>query len=148
MILQPGDVAPSFEAYDQHGELHELEDYEGEWLVLYFYPEDGTSGCTKEACNFRDNLTEIQKNAVLLGVSADTLESHKEFAEKHSLDYPLLVDTEKEMIEAYGADGLLFPKRVTFLISPEGMIEKVYKEVDPETHATEILNDLRILTTD
>jgi peroxiredoxin Q/BCP len=144
MILQPGDVAPSFEAYDQHGELHELEDYEGEWVVLYFYPKDGTSGCTTEACNFRDNLSDIQKNAVLLGVSADTLESHKEFAEKHSLDYPLLVDKEKVLIEAYGADGHILPKRVTFLISPEGMIEKVYKDVDPESHAAEILADLRV----
>ena len=145
MILQPGDVAPSFEAYDQHGELHDLEDYEGEWLVLYFYPKDDTPGCTKEACSFRDNLTELQKHAVLLGVSADSLESHKEFAEKYSLDFPLLVDEKKDMIELYGADGHILPQRVTFLISPEGMIEKVYKDVDPEIHATEILADLRNL---
>jgi peroxiredoxin Q/BCP len=144
-MVQPGDIAPTFEAYDQHGELHELEDYEGEWIVLYFYPKDDTPGCTTEACNFRDNLTEIQKYAVLLGVSSDSLESHKKFADKHSLDYPLLVDKNKEIIDVYGADGLMFSKRVTFLISPEGMIEKVYNNVDPETHAAEILFDLRNL---
>lgn len=144
-MVQPGDIAPTFEAYDQHGELHDLEDYEGEWIVLYFYPKDDTPGCTKEACNFRDNLAELQKYAVLLGVSSDSLESHKNFAEKHSLDFPLLVDNEKEMIESYGADGIVFSKRVTFLISPEGMIEKVYKDVDPDTHATELLFDLRSL---
>lgn len=148
MILQPGDPAPSFEAYDQHGELHDLEDYEGEWLVLYFYPKDDTPGCTKEACSFRDNLAEIQKYAVLLGVSGDSLESHKAFSDKNSLDFPLLVDSEKEIIEAYGANGLLFPQRVTFMISPEGMIEKVYKDVDPDTHAAEIISDLRILKSD
>jgi peroxiredoxin Q/BCP len=144
-MVQSGDIAPTFEAYDQNGELHELEDYEGEWIVLYFYPKDDTPGCTKEACNFRDNLSALQKHAVLLGVSSDSLESHKKFADKHSLDFPLLVDKDKVMIDAYGADGLVFSQRVTFLISPEGIIEKVYKDVDPDTHASELLFDLRNL---
>jgi peroxiredoxin Q/BCP len=144
-MIQTGDIAPTFEAYDQNGELHELEDYEGEWIVLYFYPKDDTPGCTKEACNFRDNLSAIQKHAVLLGVSSDSLESHKKFSDKHSLDFPLLVDNNKVIIDAYGADGLVFSQRVTFLISPEGIIEKVYKDVDPETHVSELLFDLRAL---
>lgn len=146
-MLKPGDIAPSFEAYDQEDELHSLEDYEGQWVVLYFYPKDRTSGCTTEACSFRDNFSEIQKHAVLLGVSADDKQSHQKFAEEHSLPFPLLIDTKKEIIEAYGADGSTFPKRVTFLISPETVIEKIYKDVDPQTHATEIINDLTSLTT-
>ncbi len=145
MRLQVGDIAPSFELYDQHKELHDLEDYEGEWVILYFYPKDDTPGCTTEACNFRDNLAELQKQAVLLGVSADTAESHKKFDEKYNLEFPLLADPDKQVIESYGADGMIFPKRVTFLISPEGMIEKVYDNVDPDTHAAEIMADLRLL---
>lgn len=148
MKLQEGDVAPSFGLYDQHGEVHNLEDYEGEWIVLYFYPKDDTPGCTTEACGFRDNLGDLQKYGVLLGVSGDTVESHKKFAEKYNLDYPLLADPEKQTIEQYGADGMLFQKRVTFLISPEGIIEKIYDEVDPETHAAQIIADLRLLKGD
>jgi peroxiredoxin Q/BCP len=144
-MLQAGDIAPSFEAYDQNRELHDLEDYTGEWLVLYFYPKDDTPGCTTEACSFRDNLGEIQKHAVILGVSGDTVESHQKFADKHQLEFPLLSDTDNAIIDAYGANGLLFSKRVTFLISPEGMVEKVYPDVDPETHATEIIDDLKAL---
>lgn len=146
MRLQEGDLAPDFQLYDQHKELHNLDDYEGEWVVLYFYPKDETPGCTTEACNFRDNLPEIQKSAVLLGVSADTAESHKKFDEKYNLDFPLLADPEKQVIESYGADGLIFPKRVTFLIDPDGIIKKIYENVDPDTHAVEILSDLRPLS--
>ncbi len=145
MKLQVGDLAPSFELYDQHKELHTLDDYEGEWVIVYFYPKDGTPGCTTEACSFRDNLPELQKYAVLLGVSADSSESHKKFDEQHNLEFPLLADTENRTIESYGADGMLYPKRVTFLINPEGVIKKIYEEVDPEVHATQILSDLRLL---
>ena len=144
-MLQIGDIAPSFSALDQHEEMHELEDYEGEWVVLYFYPKDNSSGCTKEACGIRDNLAELQKYAVVLGVSADTVESHLGFAENYQLDYPLLADPNKDIIDAYGTDGLMFPKRTTFLISPEGIVEHIYTQVDPETHAGEILANLRIL---
>lgn len=142
MALEVGDFAPSFEAMDQSEEMHDLEDYEGQWIVLYFYVEDDTSGCTKEACLFRDKLGKIQDKAVLLGVSGDTVESHKSFAEKHHLNFPILADPNHEIIDSYGADGLAYPKRSTFLISPEGMIEKIYTTVDPETHADEIIEDL------
>lgn len=142
--LAPGDMAPSFEAYDQDENLHDLEDYEGEWVVLYFYPKDDTPGCTTEACSFRDSLGALKDKAVVLGVSADSMESHKKFAEKYHLNFPLLADPDQYIIEAYGADGIMFPKRTTFLISPEGMIQKVYRDVDPETHTSEILQDVTL----
>lgn len=145
MTLEAGDFAPSFEAMDQFDEMHDLEDYEGKWIVLYFYPEDDTSGCIKEACSFRDNIGKVQDKAVLLGVSGDTIESHKKFSEKHNLNFPIMADPHHEIIDAYGADGLAYPKRSTFLISPEGMIEKIYSGVDPETHVEDVIVDLAIL---
>lgn len=142
MNLHVGDPAPSFQAEAQDGQIYDLEDFAGQWVVLYFYPKDDTSGCTKEACSFRDNMSQLKEKAVVLGVSADTLESHKKFAEKYHLNYPLLADPEKTIIKAYDVNGPVFAKRTTFIISPEGIISKVYEGVNPEQHAEEILRDI------
>lgn len=145
-----GKLAPEFELPDQTGQLHSLEDYRGQWVVLYFYPKDQTPGCTTEACEFRDNIFEFRKaNAQILGVSFDDVESHLEFAENYDLPFPLLSDTEGFAADAYGVRtrmfGMKVAKRQTFLIDPVGNLAKHYEEVKPETHSTEVLADLRDL---
>lgn len=142
-----GDPAPDFELVDQKGQLHSIEDYRGKWIALYFYPKDGTPGCTTEACEFRDNIFAFREaNCQVLGVSLDDEESHKAFAEKHGLPFPLLADTKGSTADAYGVKsrlmGMTLAKRQTFLIDPEGNVVKHYEKVDPETHAREILADL------
>lgn len=146
MPLQIGDPAPPFSAIDQDGHFHSLAQYLGQNIVLYFYPEDDTPGCTTEACSFRDAYAEIQEKAVLLGVSSDSQESHEQFVKKYALPFPLLVDGDERIIEAYGANGLFFTKRVTFLIDQEGKIAKIYNDVKPENHVEEVLRDVRSLT--
>ncbi|WP_448567616.1 thioredoxin-dependent thiol peroxidase [Thermus sp.] len=147
-----GTLAPDFALPDQGGRLHRLSDYRGRWVVLYFYPKDDTPGCTKEACGFRDRMGDLQAlGAVVLGVSADDVESHKRFAEKYGLNFPLLADPERQAILAYGAWGKknLYGKeyegvlRQTFLIDPEGRIVKVWRKVSPEGHAEEVAEALR-----
>lgn len=140
-----------FSLPDQDGIVHTLSQYKGKWVVLYFYPKDDTPGCTKEACNFRDSFKEFEKKGVvILGVSKDSVASHKKFAEKFNLTFPLLSDESKEMIKAYKAwgekkfmgktfEGIL---RMTYLINPEGEIFKVYENVNPLSHASQILADL------
>lgn len=140
--LQINDLAPNFSAPDQDNQIHQLSDYKGKYLVLYFYPKDDTPGCTKEACSMRDNIQELKNKAEVVGVSADTIESHQKFVEKYGLPFTLLADPEKKIIDAYGADGLIFKKRVTFLINPEGKIVKIYDKVDVNKHAEQILKDL------
>lgn len=142
-ILSTNQPAPTFSAFDQHGVLHRLEDYRGLWLVLYFYPKDDTPGCTREACGIRDNLSELSALATVCGVSADSVASHKKFADKYSLPFTLLSDPEKKMLSTYQADGRLFAKRTTFLIDPSGMIAKIYEKVSPDTHAQALLDDLK-----
>lgn len=142
MSLQNGNKAPSFKLTDQNGEVHSLEDYKGQWVVLYFYPKDDTPGCTTEACSFRDIMEELNKSAVVLGVSADTVESHKQFVEKYHLNFTLLADPDQEVIKAYDVSGGDMAKRTTFIISPEQMIQKVFENVDPQQHAQEILSDI------
>ncbi len=144
-MVSVGDKAPTFQALDQDGKEHSLADYKGQWLVLYFYPKDDTPGCTTEACGMRDAMSELQRYAHVVGVSADNIESHKQFAEKYNLNFSLLADTEKEIIRAYGADGTPFTKRITYVINPEGEIAHVYEKVDPESHAAEIIADLQKL---
>jgi thioredoxin-dependent peroxiredoxin len=148
--------AQDFTLPDQDNKIHSLKDYLGKWIVLYFYPKDDTEGCTKEACSFRDNFKKLQDlGVIILGASADTVKSHKKFAEKYSLNFPLLSDTEKKTINDYKAWGkkTMFGKeyegilRTTYLINPEGEIEKVYEKVDPINHAEKILEDLKTLTT-
>ncbi|MDH3266314.1 MAG: peroxiredoxin [Gammaproteobacteria bacterium] len=145
-----GDAAPEFELPDQTGQLHSLEDYRDQWVVLYFYPKDETPGCTTEACEFRDNIFEFRKiNAQILGVSLDDVESHQQFAEHHSLPFPLLADIEGKVSEAYGVKtrmlGMTMAKRQTFLIAPDGIVVKHYEKVKPAGHSLQVLADLREL---
>jgi peroxiredoxin Q/BCP len=140
-VLYLGDTAPAFSTSDQNGEIHALSDYVGRWLLLYFYPKDDTPGCTKEACEFRDHYAELSKYIAILGVSKDDAVSHRYFAEKFLLPFPLLADPDRTIITAYGADGVIFPKRVSFLIDPKGNIAKIYDKVDSEIHAQEALRD-------
>ena len=147
--------AKEFSLPDQEGRVHNLSDYKGKWVVLYFYPKDDTPGCTKEACNFRDSYNEIAKLGVqILGISKDTVKSHKKFAEKYELPFMLLSDTKGDMIEAYGAWGeksmfgrhFMGLQRMSYLIGPDGIITKIYPKVDPANHALEILKDIKLLT--
>ncbi|MBL8965355.1 MAG: thioredoxin-dependent thiol peroxidase [Spirochaetaceae bacterium] len=150
-MLKKGDPAPDFLLADADGVTHGLGEFAGGKLVLYFYPKDETSGCTTEACGFRDAHDEIRaKGAAVVGVSADSQAAHRKFAEKHGLPFLLLSDPERKAIEAYGAWGekKLYGKaylgilRSTFLIDEKGMIERVFPKVSPATHAAEILEAL------
>ncbi len=148
--INTGQTAPNFNLQDQNGNWHTLDNYKGQWVVLFFYPKDQTPGCTTEACNFRDNIFEFQKlNAQILGVSLDDIESHQAFSEKYSLPYPILADVNKECATEYGVLGkfmmMTIAKRQSFLINPEGQIVKHYKKVDPDTHTKEVIIDLKQL---
>jgi len=150
-MLQEGVLAPDFALQDQEEVLHNLSDYRGKKVVLYFYPKDDTPGCTKEACSFRDSFGDFRKNGlVVLGVSKDSTSSHAKFQEKYSLPFPLLSDTDTTVIKAYEAWG---PKkymgreyegvlRITYIIDEEGKILKAYEKVKPQDHAQEILEDI------
>lgn len=145
-----GTPAPEFELPDQDGQLHSLEDYRDQWVVLYFYPKDGTPGCTTEACEFRDNIFAFRDLGVqILGVSLDDVESHKAFAENHGLPFPLLADSDGETSTAYGVKtrmfGMTVAKRQTFIIGPDGDIAKHYEKVKPDEHSAELLADLKEL---
>lgn len=145
-----GDTAPEFELPDQNGQLHSLEDYRDQWVVLYFYPKDETPGCTTEACEFRDNIFAYRDlNAQILGVSLDDVESHKAFAENHGLPFPLLADVDGTVSAAYGVKtrmfGMTVAKRQTFVIGPDGRVAKHYEKVDPSAHSAQVLEDLRAL---
>ena len=145
-----GTPAPEFELPDQTGQLHSLEDYRDQWVVLYFYPKDETPGCTTEACEFRDSIFAFREmNTQILGVSFDDVESHFKFAEHHELPFPLLADTDGKAAEAYGVKtrmfGMTVAKRQTFLIDPAGNIAKHYESVTPATHSAEVLEDLESL---
>lgn len=139
---------------DQEGKEHSLSDYTGEWVVLYFYPKDDTPGCTKEACAFRDNLPKFKKiNANVFGVSVDPVKKHAKFAEKFQLPFTLLSDEDKTVVNAYGlwakkkfmGREYMGTLRTSFIINPKGVIAKVYEGVKPETHAEEVLQDLKTL---
>jgi peroxiredoxin Q/BCP len=145
MTLNEGSTAPAFLAKDEEGNERTLETYRGHWVLLYFYPMDDTPGCTAEACAFRDLFAELKEIMMVVGVSGDSVESHVQFRAKYQLPFSLLSDPDRTMIAAYGADGVLFPKRVSFLISPEGVIRKIYPSVKPEEHAKEILADAKSL---
>jgi peroxiredoxin Q/BCP len=145
-----GQTAPDFSLPSMEAGLVSLKDYKGKWVVLYFYPKDFTSGCTLEAHNFERDLTKYQsQNAVILGVSADTVKSHKDFCTKEGLNFKLLADPELKTISKYGSaqenNGTKMAARNTFLIDPDGKIARVYLSVKPAGHSEEILNDLAVL---
>lgn len=151
MPIHIGAKAPEIQLQDQDGAAHRLSDYAGKWVLLYFYPKDDTPGCTKEACTIRDQWKAF-KNAgiVVLGVSADSVNSHKKFTEKYALPFTLLSDPEKTVMTAYGAWGkkkfmgreYTGTLRMSFLIDPEGKIVKIYTNVKPAEHAEEVLGDV------
>lgn len=133
--------APEFSALDQDGKQHQLADYQGKWLLLYFYPRDNTPGCTKEACALRDKFPDFGKlMATVIGVSTDSVVSHDKFAKKFDLPFTILADTNKEIVKAYEANG--WARRVSYLINPDGFIAKIYPKVKPEEHAAQVLKDL------
>jgi peroxiredoxin Q/BCP len=145
-----GDQAPDFSLADQQGKLHRLDDYRGQWLVLYFYPKDDTPGCTKEACSLRDEFAAFRNlDVAVLGVSLDDTESHEAFARKYHLPFPLLSDNEGKVAKAYGSLGgfgpIRYAKRHTFIIDPDGRIARVWRKVKPSEHSSQLLEALRAL---
>jgi len=146
-MIKVGDKAPHFQGKGQEGQIISLDQFKGKKLVLYFYPKDNTPGCTAEACDLRDNYSKFIDNGyAIVGVSADNEEKHKNFIEKYSLPFPLIADTEKEILKKYDAwgqkmnygkvyDGIL---RKTFIISEEGLVEKIIEKVKTNDHATQI----------
>ena len=146
--LKPGDKAPEFKGKDENGKEIKLADFKGNKLVIYFYPRDNTPGCTSQACNLRDNYDLLlSKGFKVLGVSADSEKSHQKFIEKNNLPFPLIADTEKEILKAFGVWG---PKkfmgktydgihRTTFVIDEKGVIEEVIAKVDTKNHTAQII---------
>lgn len=149
--LNVGMKAPDFKLPDAQGNLRSLADWRGTWLIVYFYPKDDTPGCTREACQFRDDIRQIHAlGAEVVGISVDTVASHADFAHKHRLQFPLLADTNGQVAEAYGAlfDLIVFraAKRMTFIIDPQGMIAQIYTHVNPDGHSESIITDLKKLS--
>ncbi len=149
-----GTAAPLFTLPDQDGKEHTLADYRGKWVLLYFYPKDDTPGCTIEACTIRDQFKDFKAiDAVVLGVSTDSVESHRKFATTYELPFTLLSDAHKEVVGQYGVFGerkfmgktYMGTSRTSFLIRPDGTIAKVYGKVKPEQHAAEVIADLKAL---
>ena len=154
MSISVGDNAPDFTLPDQDGSNHTLSDYKGGPVILYFYPKDHTSGCTKEACGFRDDYSAYQEAGVtILGVSPDSSKTHTNFIAKHELQFTLLADTDREVLKLYGAWGVkkMYGReyegvlRTTYLIAADGKIAKIYQKVKPAAHSAEILADLEQL---
>ena len=148
--IQIGQAAPDFELLDQHGNTHSLEDYKGQWVILYFYPKNDTPGCTQEACEFRDDYKVLTAaNSQVLGVSIDDTKSHAKFAQKYQLPFPLLADTDGNTAKNYQAIlnlGLFkLAKRHTFIIDPQGIIKMIYRKVATNSHSDQILADLKNL---
>jgi len=149
MKLNIGDQAPEIKGVDQHGKAISLNDYKGKKIVLYFYPKDDTPGCTAEACNLRDNYSDLTKFGFdVIGVSTDNEKSHLKFVEKYSLPFRLIADTDKEVVEAYGVWGLkkfmgkeyMGISRTTFIIDEQGKISKVIEKVDTKNHTAQIIS--------
>ena len=150
MIKTPYE-APDFKLSDEAGVAHQLSDYRGKWVVLYFYPKDDTPGCTVEACSLRDARDDLAAlGAEVVGISRDEAGSHEKFKAKHTLNFTLLTDSEAKVINAYGAwgkkmfgqEGIL---RKTFIINPEGAVVKVYGRVTPLGHGEQVVSDLKQL---
>jgi len=148
ITLKEGDEAPDFSLQSDEGKWIKLSDYKGvSNVVLYFYPKDMTPGCTRQACSFRDNMSQFKElNAEILGVSTDDVESHKEFKQKENLNFTLLADPEKEVTKKYGVQTTLgMASRVTFVIDKNGIIRKVYPKVNPAENYKELLDFLKTL---
>jgi peroxiredoxin Q/BCP len=151
-MLEVGQLAPDFSLYNQDEKKISLKDYLGKNVILYFYPKDDTSGCTKEACSFRDNIPKFSKaDAVILGISPDSVKSHKKFSEKYKLPFNLLADEEKKVIEKYGVwkEKSMYGKkymgveRTTFIIDEKRKIKKIFNKVKVDGHETEVLEVLK-----
>ena len=149
--LKEGDKAPEFTADTNGDKRVSLKDYRGKQVILYFYPKDDTPGCTVEACGFRDSWRDFEeKGAVILGVSVDSVIKHDKFIEKYALPFTLLADTDKSIVQDYGVWGLkkfmgreyMGIHRTTFLIAPDGSIQKIWTAVKPEDHAAEVLSEI------
>jgi peroxiredoxin Q/BCP len=145
-----GTAAPAFSLPNQEGAQMSLDQFKGKWVVLYFYPKDFTSGCTIEAHNFQRDIDKYtEKNAVILGVSEDNVDSHKGFCTKEGLNFKLLADSDHKVVQQYGSvmeyNGMTLAARNTFLIDPMGVIRKVYLKVKPQEHSAEVLADLQSL---
>jgi Peroxiredoxin len=146
MNIKVGDIAPDFETLDQKGNKISLSKLRGKPVVLYFYPKDFTSGCTTEANEFKDHYDEFKKyNVEIIGVSVDSAETHKKFAEKYGLPFILGADNSKEIAKKYGVLGLATAKRVTFIIDKDGKVVYTFDKVKPKGHAQEVLEKLREL---
>ena len=150
-MLETGTKAPDFSLCDQNGKVHTLSDYLGSKVILYFYPKDQTAGCSKEACSFRDNYPQIrEKGAVVLGVSKDTVKSHKNFEEKQQLPFTLLADPDHKVLELYDVwkEKTMYGKKVmgtersTYLIDENGIIIKTYQKVKAAAHTEDVMADL------
>jgi peroxiredoxin Q/BCP len=151
-MLQVGKKAPAFSLRDQNGEKKSLKDYLGKKVVLYFYPKDNTSGCTKEACSFNDNLPSFENiDAVIIGISPDSVPSHKKFVDKYNLNFLLLADDEKKVVDAYGVwkeksmygRKYMGVERTTYIIDESGKITHIFNKVKVDGHTNEILNSLK-----
>ena len=151
MVLTAGSKAPDFKLNDQAGQTHQLADYRGKTIVVYFYPKDDTTGCTKEACSFRDSYADFKAAGVpVIGISPDSEKSHTKFIDKYELPFTLLSDPDHKVCEAYGVWGLkkfmgreyegVF--RTTFIIGPEGEIKHVFEKVKPTDHSREVLAEI------
>jgi len=153
-MLKEGSLAPDFRLPDQQGKNHTLDQYKGKWVILYFYPKDMTPGCTVEACNFRDDYPNFQNlDAVVIGISKDSVRRHTKFAEKYQLPFILLSDESGDVCEQYGVwkkksmygKSFMGIQRSTYLINPQGIIAKIYAKVQVKVHADELLQDLKKL---
>jgi peroxiredoxin Q/BCP len=148
-LPETGQAAPDFSLFDQNGHQQTLADFRGKWLVLYFYPKDDTPGCIREACAFRDDLNQLTElGAQVVGVSVD--DSHAAFAKKYHLPFPLLADRNGDVAASYGAllnlGFIKIARRFTFLIDPQGKINRDYLSVETSRHSVEIIADLKQLT--
>lgn len=143
--IKIGQKAPMFELYNQHGELVSLDDYLGKKVVIYFFPRTFTPGWTKQACGFRDQYSIYKENNIeIIGISYSSASNHKEFADKYSLKFHMLSDSEKKVARLYGVNAVLFPKRVTFLIDESGVIFDIVKNISLENYGESIIKKFKI----
>ena len=142
--------APHFSLLDHNQNRHNLLDYQGQWLIIFFYPKDNTPGCTVEACQFRDNYSVFSGiNTKIIGINTDSEKSHSHFSQQQQLPFPLLIDQEGDVAKRYGSlfkiGFIKFCKRHSFIIDPKGQIAKIYRKVTPSEHINQVLHDLKIL---